>query len=198
MNKKLQKKRLNKNILIGICGSIAAYKVCDLIRILKENNFEVKCILTEEGEKFITPLTLQTLTCNPVYTELFVSQNFQPEHISVADWADIVVIAPATANIIAHIAAGFADKLLSCVVLATKAPVLICPAMNSNMWLNPITQENVKKLQKLGYRFLGPDKGELVCGRKGIGRLISVDKIFQELTSFFQEKKKDKQRKSHT
>ncbi len=177
-----RKKKTNKKIIIGICGSISAWKICDLIRKLKKNNFEVKCIITEAGEKFITSLTLQTISGNKVYKDMFEEiVNYQPQHISLADWADLILVAPATATTIGKLAHGIADNLLVAVIMATKAPVLIAPAMNTNMWLNPVNQKNVNTLKNLGYKFIGPVTGDLICGKKGIGHLVPVDTIFNKI-----------------
>lgn len=143
-----------KNIIIGITGGIAAYKICDLIRLLVKDDFNVEVIMTESACQFITPLTIQTLTGNPVYTELFnLIRESKIGHISLAEKADCMVIAPATANTIGKIASGVADNLLTTTVLATKAPVLIVPSMNKNMWDNPILQENLKKIVRVLYNY---------------------------------------------
>ena len=184
---KNQKASKAKRILLGVCGSIAAYKICDLVRKLREKEFEVKCILTPSAKEFIMPLTLQTLSNNPVYCGMFglnlPDTNTKPEHISLADWADLIVIAPATATTISRLANGMADELLSSVVMASKAPVIICPAMNNNMWNHPANKENIKKLSGFGYKFAGPEAGELACGVEGIGRLASIDVILNKVLS---------------
>jgi len=177
-----RKKKTNKKIIIGICGSISAWKTCDLIRKLKKNGFEVKCIITEAGEKFITPLTLQTISGNKVYKDMFENiSEYQPEHISLADWADLVAVVPATLTTISKIANGIADNLLVSVIMATKSPVLIAPAMNTNMWLNPVNQKNVDTLKKLGYKFIGPVTGDLICDKKGRGHLAPIDVIYKKI-----------------
>jgi len=169
------------NIVIGICGSIAAYKSCELIRRLKDRNFNVNVILTESGKKFITPLTLQNLSNNKVYTDMFDVSFFEPEHIAISENANLIVIAPATANIIAKISHGIADDLLTCVVLSTKSKILICPAMNSNMWLNKITQENVLRLKKYGFHIIEPETGKLACNKEGPGRFPPIEKIVDKI-----------------
>ncbi len=183
-----------KNILIGLTGGIAAYKICELIRMFKRNNANVRVICTPNALKFVTKLTLQNLSQNEVGIEEFEVEDFKPEHISYADEADIMVIAPATANTISKIANGICDNLLTSVVCAFKKPVIIAPAMNCNMWENPVIQDNIKKLSSLGYKILEPENGFLACGYDGKGRLCSLDKIFDEvsmrLLSTAQNKKK--------
>lgn len=175
----------DKHIIIGITGGIAAYKICDLIRLLKKDGFNVEAIMTKNATEFITPLTIQTLTGNPVHTELFNLIN-QSEigHISLADRADLIVIAPATANIIGKLANGIADDLLTTTVLASKSEVLLVPSMNVNMWEHPVVRENIKKLQKY-YRVMEPAEGMLACGVYGSGRLPDVEDIFFEIKSIF-------------
>ena len=172
----------NKNIILGVTASIAIYKSCDLIRRLKERGFQVTVVMTDEAEELIKPIVFQSLSGNKVYRGLFDSlKAWEIEHVSLADKADLVLIAPATANIIAKIASGICDDLLTCIILATKAAVLLCPAMNENMYLNKTTQENIKKLKRLGYKFVGPDRGRLANGKIGIGHLASVEDIVKEV-----------------
>lgn len=166
-----------KTILIGITGGIAAYKICELIRKYKRANANVKVVCTPNALNFVTKLTLQTLSKNNVYVEEFDIKDYNPEHISLADEADIMVIAPATANTVSKIANGICDNLLTSIACAFTKPVIIAPAMNCNMWENPIVQEN---LHKLHYTILEPESGFLACGYKGKGRLCSVDKIFDK------------------
>ncbi|MEW6040117.1 MAG: flavoprotein [Elusimicrobiota bacterium] len=180
--KQKQRKNKTKKVLLGICGSIAAFKSCEIIRHLREKGCHVKCILTDAGQKFITPLTLRELCCDEVFTEMFPDKiKYKAEHITLSDWADIIVIAPATATTIAKLACGIADNLLTATVMASKSPVLICPAMNENMWNNPANQNNVERLKKFGYHFLGPEVGNLSCGKEGIGRLCEVSKILKKI-----------------
>lgn len=168
----------NKKIILGISGGIAAYKACDVIRGLKKEGADVHVVLTKAGAQFITPLTLQTLSCNPVYTEMFnLIDEVKIGHISLADSADLVLVAPATADIIAKTACGICDELLTTVICATKAPVVFAPSMNVNMWDHPITQENIRKLKKIEYYIIEPESGDLACGYEGKGRLASPDKI---------------------
>jgi len=189
MKKQNPPKKKNNNVLIGICGSIAAYKTCELVRELVLRKINVKCVLTQAAEKFVTPLTLQTLSNNRVYRSMF-DEEYTPDpgHLSLADWADIIVVSPATANTIARLAAGLADDLLTSVLLSAVCPVLICPAMNTNMWNNPLTQRNAQTLIKNGYLFLGPEEGDLACRQKGVGRLVSTHKITDKILAILTER----------
>ncbi|RKY31046.1 MAG: hypothetical protein DRP74_05755 [Candidatus Omnitrophota bacterium] len=169
-----------KNIILGATASIAIYKACEIIRRLQDEKFTVTVVMTEEAKGFIRPTLFMHLTGKPVYHRLFEEPgNWQAEHIALADKADLVLIAPATANIIAKIAAGICDDLLTCVISATKAPVLICPAMNENMYANKILQANIKKLKSLDYGFVEPVKGRLACNKIGIGHLAEVANIIK-------------------
>lgn len=170
-----------KSIVLGVSASIAIYKSCELTRELKEEGFEVSVILTPEAEELIRPIVFQALSGRRVYTGLFGQPRaWEIEHISLADKADLVLVAPATANIIAKISSGICDDLLTCVISATKAPVLIAPAMNENMYLNKITQENIRKLKGYGYKFAEPKRGRLACGKEGIGCLADIKEIIQQ------------------
>jgi phosphopantothenoylcysteine decarboxylase/phosphopantothenate--cysteine ligase len=168
----------NKNIILGICGGIAAYKSCDIIRKLVKLKANVKCILTSGGSKFIKPLTLQTLSKNKVYMSMFdILENWEINHISLANEVDLILVAPATADVIARLACGRCDDLLTCTILASKAKVLICPAMNTNMFNHKATKNNIEILKSYGYNFVSPEKGELACGDYGDGRLACVETI---------------------
>lgn len=166
-----------KTILLGITGGIAAYKMCELIRMYKRANANVLVVCTPNALNFVTKLTLQNLSQNDVAVEEFDVKDFKPEHISYSDSADIMVIAPATANTISKIATGVCDNLLTSIACAFTKPVIIAPAMNCNMWENPVLQEN---LHKLHYEILEPESGFLACGYEGKGRLCSLDKIFDK------------------
>ena len=171
-----------KNIVLGVTASIAIYKACEIVRRLSAEGFSVSVVMTDEARELISPVVFQGLSGNRVYGGLFSQpQAWEIEHISLADRADLVLIAPATANIIAKIACGICDDLLTCVVSATRAPVIICPAMNENMYLNKITQENIRKLKSLVYKFIEPQKGKLACGKVGLGCLAAVDTIMKEV-----------------
>jgi len=167
-----------KNIILGVTASIAIYKACEIVRRLKAENFSVTVVMTEEAEEFIKPALFAHLSGNKVYRGLFVEPgSWEVEHVSLAQRVGLVLIAPATANIIGKIAAGICDDLLTCVVCAAQAPVLICPAMNENMYKNRIVQDNIKKLKSLGYRFVEPKTGRLACGKIGMGCLAEVEEI---------------------
>ncbi|MFH0935869.1 MAG: flavoprotein [Candidatus Omnitrophota bacterium] len=169
----------SKKIILGVTASIAIYKACDLLRRLKEPGVCVSVVMTEEAQELIRPVVFQSLAGNKVYGgALFADSGaWEIEHLSLAERADLVVVAPATANIIAKIAGGICDDLLTCAICATQAPVLIAPAMNEAMYKNKITQGNIKKLKFLGYSFIGPRQGQLACGKKGIGCLAEVEEI---------------------
>ncbi|KKM12914.1 phosphopantothenoylcysteine decarboxylase [Clostridiales bacterium PH28_bin88] len=168
-----------KRLVVGITGGIAAYKAADLVSRLSKEGAQVQVILTEAARHFISPLTLATLSRRPVLWDLFSEGHHGVQHIDVAQEADLVVVAPATANIIAKMAVGLADDLLSTVVLATKAPVLVAPAMNVNMYENPVFQQNLHRLQELGFYVIEPESGMLACGMEGKGRLAPVEQILQ-------------------
>ena len=171
-----------KNIVLGVTGSIAAYKAADLVSRLTKAGHEVHVVMTKDAQEFITPLTLQTLSRQPVSTDLYDEKaDWHPGHIELADNADLLVVAPATANTNAKFANGIADDTLGAIHLATLAPVLMAPAMNGKMWKHPATQENVKKLTDRGVSFIGPEEGLLACGYEGIGRLWPVDGIEEEI-----------------
>ena len=171
-----------KNVVVGITGGISAYKSCELVRSLVKDGAEVRCAMTRNAERFITPLTLQTLSGNKVALNLFdLTSESEIGHIKTADEADVVVVAPASASFIGKIASGIADSLLATVILATKAPVIICPAMNSNMYSNSIVQENMEKLRRHEFTIVEPGEGDLACGWTGSGRLAETDVIALEV-----------------
>ena len=173
-----------KNILIGVTGSIAAYKTAEIVSHLFQQGAQVKVIMTKSAAQFVSPLTFQTLSHNQVYLDMFEKvEEYNPAHISLAEEADLMLIAPATANIIGKIACGIADDFLTTVVMSVTCPVLIAPAMNDRMYHNPIVQENIKRLGKLGYKFISPEKGYLACQKSGEGRLASLEVILNALTT---------------
>lgn len=169
-------------IILGVTGGIAAYKACDIIRGLKRESFDVQVLMTKESEKFIAPLTLQTLSKNKVFTDMFeLPGEWDPIHTSLAQTARCVLIAPATANIIGKLASGICDDILTCVAFATKAPILIAPAMNDKMYNHKIVQQNIARLKDIGYKFIGPVTGSLACGYEDIGHLSETIDIVKEV-----------------
>jgi phosphopantothenoylcysteine decarboxylase len=171
---------VSRKIVLGVTGSIAAHKAADLASLLTKANCDVRAVMTTDAQHFITPLPFKTLTRNPVVTNLYdEDEGWKPAHIALADTADLLLIAPATANVIAKLANGLADDALSCIALALnpKAKILIAPAMNGKMWRHAATQANVKTLKQRGAVFIGPDEGMLSCGYEGVGRLWPVEQI---------------------
>ena len=167
-----------KTVVLGVTGSIAAYRACDIISRLRKDSFDVRVIMTKEALEFVTALTMQTISGNKVVVDMFdMPERWEIAHTSLAEEADLVLIAPATANIIGKLAGGICDDIISCVVFATDAPVLIAPAMNDKMYRHPVTQENVAKLKKIGYKFAGPIEGRLACGHVSIGHIADTDDI---------------------
>jgi len=175
-----------KNIIVGVCGGIAAYKVVEVVSRLKKMDAEIDVIMTENAAKFVAPLTFQSISHNPVVTDMFAEPKiWDIQHISLAEKADLVLVAPATANIIGKVAAGIADDMLTTTIMATKAPVLFVPAMNHNMYENSIVQGNISKLKALGYLFLEPDTGRMACGTTGKGRLPEPAAIVDSVAGIF-------------
>jgi phosphopantothenoylcysteine decarboxylase/phosphopantothenate--cysteine ligase len=179
----------DKKIIVGVTGGIAAYKTCEIVRRLKKLGSEVIVIMTKSAQKFVTPLTFETLSENEVVTETFPEKKLVGvRHVSLAQWADLILIAPATANIIGKIRGGIADDILSTVVISTKSPVMMAPSMNVNMWENPVFQENLQYLKDKGNIFMEPETGLLACG-SGKGRLPEPETIVQEVVRFLTGKK---------
>ena len=167
-----------KSIILGVAGSIAAYKAADLTSKLVKRGHAVFGVMTENATSFVASMTFQTLSKNPVTSGVFDErESWRPTHIELADRADLFLVAPATANLLAKLALGICDDALTSIALATRAPVLIAPAMNGKMWLHPATQQNVATLRARGANFIGPEEGMLACGYEGIGRLWNVDEI---------------------
>ncbi|HEV8607402.1 MAG TPA: flavoprotein [Tepidisphaeraceae bacterium] len=172
-----------RELILGICGGIAAYKSAEICSKLVQRGAGVTVAMTKDAEKFITPLTFQALSARPVHTDTFtLLDSSDPQHISLTERADLMLIAPATANMLAKVAHGLCDDLISLMISAAACPVVFCPSMNNRMWENPINQENVQKLQQLGYTFLGPDSGWLACRNVGSGRLADPQNIIDEVT----------------
>lgn len=175
-----------KKIILGIGGGIAAYKSCELVRLMVSEGADVHVVLTEAALQFVTPLTLQTLSQNPVHTQLFdLTSEQKIGHIALADQANLIVIAPATADLMAKAAHGLANDLLTNILLATRAAIVFCPSMNVHMWEHRATQYNVGRLKELGYHVLEPAEGELACGYEGKGRLLEPNKILEAIKNIF-------------
>ncbi len=168
-----------KKIILGISSSIAAYKACDLIRLFVKSGYAVHPVLTKNAENLITPLTLETLSGNRVYTETFAREQRIMGHIELKDGASLLLVAPATANIIGKFANGIADDLLSTTFLSAGCPVVIAPAMNPNMWKHPAVQENLERLKSWGVTIVEPDTGSVACGDEGTGRLADINDIYR-------------------
>jgi len=172
----------NKTVVLGVTGSIAGYKAAEIASQLTQLGAKVHVIMTEEAIQFISPVTFRAITGRPVVTEMFdLGSEFSIEHISLANAADVIVIAPITANVIAKLAAGIADDMLCCTVLATRAPVLIAPAMETNMYANPVTQDNLSKLKARDFVIVGPATGWLASGKEGLGRLADVNDVISAI-----------------
>ncbi|OQX60597.1 bifunctional 4'-phosphopantothenoylcysteine decarboxylase/phosphopantothenoylcysteine synthetase [candidate division KSB1 bacterium 4484_219] len=173
----------NKKLLVGVTGGIAAYKTCELVRELRKEEAEVQIVMTKAAQKFVAPLTFETLSDREVLVEMFPqSKSVATRHVDVAQWADCFVVCPATANILGKVAAGIADDLLSTMIMvAGGEKTIFCPAMNSNMYANPIVQRNIETLQRLGYSFVSPEWGELACHAEGLGRLASLERILGKI-----------------
>lgn len=169
-----------KNILFGVTGGIAAYKACELVRLFQKQGANVKVILTPNAKEFVSPLSLASLSRNNVYMEQFNYSQFDIEHVSLAQWGDIMVIAPLTANTLSKIAYGICDNLLTSLVCAYAKPIIIAPAMNVNMWSNKVIQENFQKLQDRNFIPVGPVEGYLACGDIGMGKMAEIEDIVKK------------------
>lgn len=175
-----------KKIVLGVTGGIAVYKAVDLVSRLRKAGCEVRVVMTEHAQQFVTPLTFKEISGNAVATSMWnANQEFNVEHIALANWADAFLVAPATANILAKMACGLADDLLSTTLLAAQAPIVVCPAMNTGMYKNPVTQENIAKLQERGVTVMPPAVGHLACGTSGPGRLPEPQQIVEFMSAFF-------------
>ncbi len=172
-----------KELIVAVCGGIAAYKTADLVSKLVQCGAGVTVVMTRSAQQFVTPLTFQALSGRPVRTDTFeLSESSDPQHIGLTERAQLMVVAPATANLLAKAANGICDDLVSVIICASACPVVFCPAMNVRMWSNAVTQENVRKLQKLGYRFIGPEEGWLACRNVGKGRMSESATILEEIS----------------
>ena len=175
-----------KKIVLGVTGGIAVYKAVDLVSRLRKAGCEVRVVMTEHAQQFVTPLTFKEISGNAVATSMWnANQEFNVEHIALANWADAFLVAPATANILAKMVCGIADDLLSTTLLAAQAPIVVCPAMNTGMYQNPATQENIAKLQERGVTVMPPAVGHLACGTSGPGRLPEPQQIVEFMSAFF-------------
>lgn len=177
----------SKRILLGVAGSVAAYKSADIVRRFLERGCKVTILMSASAQKFITPLTLASLSGERVYTDLFDDDSWRMSHLSLSKSADVFLIVPASANIIAKIANGFADDLISCTVIASTLPLVIAPAMNEQMYKNKVVQENIDKLKKMGVTVISPVVGSLACGVFGEGHLADVDVIVSSVLELFKE-----------
>jgi len=186
-----------KKILLVICGGISAYKSLELIRLFKKQRSEVKTILTKSAKNFVTSLSVASLSQEKVYQDLFDAENEAVmDHISLSRWADIIIVAPATANTISKLGSGISNDLASTVILASNKDVFLTPAMNVRMWEHPSTKKNINKLKSFGYRIIGPEVGDMACGEFGEGKMSEPDNIIQEINSYFEELDKNQKLKA--
>lgn len=178
----------NKNIVIGITGGIAVYKICEIVSYLVREGANVEVIMTKNATEFVTPLTIETLSKHKVTVDMFEKkEHVEVEHISLALKADVILVAPATANIIGKVANGIADDMLSTTIMAAKAPVVFAPAMNNQMYNNPIVQSNIKKLKEYNYKFIQPIEGNLACGYTAVGKLANKQTIIESLKTILKK-----------
>lgn len=173
-----------KRVVVGVTGGIACYKVCDVVSMLYQKGFDVAVVMTRAATKFVAPFTFQTLSHRKVYTDLFDEASFDPQHIYLADHADLLLVAPATANVLAKLAVGIADDLLTTCALALKAPLMIAPSMNDNMWSHPTVKANLETLASRGVMCVSPESGYLACNRIGTGRLPAPETIVAAVEKF--------------
>jgi phosphopantothenoylcysteine decarboxylase/phosphopantothenate--cysteine ligase len=187
----------NKKILLVICGGISAYKCLEIIRGLKKKNVKVKTILTKSAKEFVTPLSISSLSQEKVYEDMFSIENeTEMDHISLSRWADLILVAPATANTISKLSSGSADDLASTVILASNKEIYLVPAMNVRMWEHPSTKENLNKLINYGYKVIGPEIGDMACGEFGEGKMTEPKEIIKEIETYFRIKEKNKKYKA--
>ncbi|MFL2887005.1 MAG: bifunctional phosphopantothenoylcysteine decarboxylase/phosphopantothenate--cysteine ligase CoaBC [Candidatus Pelagibacter sp.] len=188
---------LNKKILLVICGGISAYKSLEVIRSLKKSNAQVKTILTKSAKEFVTPLSITSLSQEKVYDDIFSVENeSEMDHISLSRWADLILVAPITANTISKLSSGASDDLASTVILASDKEIYIAPAMNVRMWEHPSMKENINKLKKYGYKIIGPDIGDMACGEFGKGKMSEPNEIIKQIELYFKNKKNNKKFKA--
>ena len=188
---------LEKKVLLIICGGISAYKSLELIRLFKKKGAKIKTILTKSAKEFVTPLSVASLSQEKVYDDLFNAENeAEMDHISLSRWADVILVAPATANTISKLSAGSSDDLASTVILASDKNIFLTPAMNVRMWEHPSTKENLKKLRSYGYQIIGPEIGEMACGEFGKGKMTEPNKILKKIETHFTNLNKNKKYKA--
>ena len=188
---------LNKKILLVICGGISAYKSLEIIRNLKKNSAKVKTILTKNAKEFVTPLSVSSLSQEKVYDDIFSVENeSEMDHISLSRWADLILVAPITANTISKLSSGSSDDLASTVILASDKEIYLVPAMNVRMWDHPSTKENINKLKNYGYKIIGPDIGDMACGEFGKGKMTEPSEIIKQIELFFKNKENNKKFKA--
>ena len=187
----------NKNILLIICGGISAYKSLEIIRLLKKSGSQVKTILTKSAKEFVTPLSISSLSQEKVYDDIFSAENeAEMDHISLSRWADAILVAPITANTISKVASGNAEDLASTVLLASNKQIFLAPAMNVRMWEHPSTRENIIKLKNFGYKFIGPEIGDMACGEYGEGKMTEPNEIKNTLKNYFSNIEKNRKFKA--
>ena len=187
----------NKKILLIICGGISAYKSLELIRVLKKRNVQVKTILTKNAKEFVTPLSVTSLSQEKVYYDIFSVENeSEMDHISLSRWADLIVVAPATANTISKLSSGMSNDLASTVILASNKDIYLAPAMNVRMWEHASTKENLFKLKNYGYKIIGPETGDMACGEFGKGKMTEVNEIIKQIEIYFNNKTKNQKFKA--
>ena len=187
----------NKKILLVICGGISAYKSLEIIRGLKKSNAQVKTILTKSAKEFVTPLSISSLSQEKVYDDIFSVENeSEMDHISLSRWADLILVAPITANTISKLSSGSSDDLASTVILASDKEIYFAPAMNVRMWEHPSTKENINKLKNFGYKIIGPEIGDMACGEFGKGKMTEPNEIIKKIEIYFNNKKKNKKFKA--
>ena len=187
----------NKKILLVICGGISAYKSLEIIRGLKKSNAQVKTILTKSAKEFVTPLSISSLSQEKVYDDIFSVENeSEMDHISLSRWADLILVAPITANTISKLSSGSSDDLASTVILASDKEIYLAPAMNVRMWEHPSTKENINKLKNFGYKIIGPEIGDMACGEFGKGKMTEPNEIIKKIEIYFNNKKKNKKFKA--
>ncbi len=187
----------NKKILLIICGGISAYKSLELIRVLKKRNVQVKTILTKSAKEFVTPLSVTSLSQEKVYYDIFSVENeSEMDHISLSRWADLIVVAPATANTISKLSSGMSNDLASTVILASNKDIYLAPAMNVRMWEHTSTKENLFKLKNYGYKIIGPEIGDMACGEFGKGKMAEVNEIIKQIEIYFNNKTKNQKFKA--